>query len=305
MRGEGTPTTLQNPEEIRGVPDVFYFVFGLRGVHVFSPPMKFATLKSIACLAVFFVCCALVSATDAPVSARPWVSLFNGKNLDGWTIKISGHSIGENYADTFRVEDGMIKVYYDKYGKFDKQFGHLFSNVAYSRYILRMEYRFTGSMMADAPSYVNLNSGVMIHAQSPQSMGLNQGFPASLEVQFLADEGKGRRSTCNVCTPGTNIEMGGKLITQHIVESSAPTFPAEEWVRVEVEVHGNEEVIYRVNGVEVLRYQRPQLDPADHTSDDLFKAGAAKLLSFGYIALQAEGQPVWFRNIELMSLEQE
>jgi len=266
--------------------------------------MNYPVLKSAAGLVLFIISFGWICAADTAPSSRRWIPLFNGTNLDGWTIKISGRPLGENYADTFRVEDGIIKVYYDKYGKFDKQFGHLYSNVAYSRYILRMEYRFTGKMMADAPNYVNLNSGVMIHSQSPQSMGLNQGFPASLEVQFLADEGKGNRSTSNVCTPGTNIEMGGKLITQHIVQSSAPTFPAEEWVRVEVEVHGNEEIIYRINGTEVLRYQRPQLDPADPTAAELFKAGAAKYLSFGHIALQAEGQPVWFRNIELMSLEE-
>jgi hypothetical protein len=251
----------------------------------------------------------LVISAPALADKHPWVPLFNGTSLDGWTPKISGHPTGENFANTFRVEDGMIKVSYDGYQKFDKQYGHLFSNIAYSHYILRMEYRFTGKMMADAPSYVNLNSGVMIHSQSPQSMGLDQGFPASLECQFLADadegKGKGKRQTANVCTPGTNIELEGKLVSQHIVDSTAPTFPAEEWVKVEVEVHGSEEVIHRINGVEVLRYQRPQLDPgaAMAPSDELMKQGAPKILEFGYIALQAEGQPVWFRNIELKSLD--
>lgn len=246
----------------------------------------------------------LLLATPASADEQPWVQLFNGKNLDGWTAKISGHPSGENFANTFRVEDGMIKVSYEGYGKFNSQYGHLFTNIAYSHYILRMEYRFTGKMMADAPKYVNLNSGVMIHAQTPQSMGLNQGFPASMEVQFLADEGKGKRATANVCTPGTNLELDGKLVTQHIVGSAAPTFPAEEWVKVEVEVHGSEQVIHRINGVEVLRYQRPQLDPRDEMAPatDLLAAGAEKILSYGHIALQAEGQPVWFRNIELKSL---
>ena len=244
-------------------------------------------------------------AEPTPAADHPWVKLFNGKDLSGWTPKVSGHPCGENPFKTFSVEDGMIKVSYDGYQKFDKQYGHLFTNIAYSRYILRMEYRFTGKMMADAPDYVNLNSGVMIHAQSPQSMRLDQGFPSSIEFQFLADEGKGRRPTANMCSPGTNIEMDGKLITQHIVESSAPTFPAEEWVSIEVEVHGGDEVIHRVNGVEVLRYQHPQLDPKNHISPatDLLDAGAPLLLNYGYIALQAEGQPVWFRNIELKSLE--
>ncbi|MEM7143805.1 MAG: DUF1080 domain-containing protein [Verrucomicrobiota bacterium] len=234
-----------------------------------------------------------------------WISLFNGKNLDGWTIKITGHPLGENFADTFRVEDGILKVSYDDYEKFDNQYGHLYSNIPYSHYRLRMEYRFTGEMMPDAPKFVNLNSGFMIHSQSPQSMDLNQEFPVSLEFQFLADEGKGKRPTGNVCTPGTNLEIDGQLVTQHIVQSTAPTFPPDEWVQVEIEVRGNEEVIHRVNGTEVLRYQHPQLDPEGRveSADALLKAGAPIPLSFGHIALQAEGQPVWFRNIELMPLD--
>jgi len=253
------------------------------------------------------VYCSLLSLSAISLSAEEsqWVSLFNGKDLSGWTIKIANHPLGENFAKTFRVEDGMIKVCYDGYAKFDKQYGHLFTNLAYSHYILRMEYRFTGKMMADAPKYVNLNSGVMIHAQPPQSMRMDQGFPASLEVQFLADEGKGPRATANLCTPGTNIELGGKLVTQHIIKSTAPTFPAEQWVQIEAEVHGNDEIIHRVNGVEVLRYQCPQLDPnnSNAPATDQIEAGGNFMLSYGHIALQAEGQPVWFRKIELKSLE--
>jgi hypothetical protein len=231
-----------------------------------------------------------------------WIRLFNGRDLSGWTVKIAKRPLGENHAGTFRVEDGILKVSYDGYDKFNEQFGHLYTNLAYSRYILRLEYRFTGTMMPDAPKYVNLNSGVMIHAQPPQSLRFDQGFPASLEMQFLADEGKGPRSTGNLCTPGTHVELSGQLVTKHIVKSSAPTFSADEWVRAEVEVRGHDEVIHRINGVEVLRYQHPQLDPTNNNAPatDLIEAGAPLLLSH---ALQAEGQPVWFRNIELKSLE--
>lgn len=241
----------------------------------------------------------------ANAEEQPWVSLFNGRNLDGWTAKFRGRPCGENFADTFRVVDGTIRVHYDGYDKFDSQFGHLFTNIAYSHYILRLEYRFEGTKMDDAPGYTNLNSGVMYHAQTAESMAMDQGFPASLEFQFLADEGKGKRPTGNVCTPGTNIVMGGKLVRDHIVESTAPTFPPGEWVKMELEVHGDKEVIHRINGVEVLRYQGPQLDPGDQLAPatPLLKLGAPKMLSWGHIALQAEGQPVWFRNIELKSLE--
>lgn len=247
----------------------------------------------------------LLAGLSIASAGSPWIPLFNGKDLRGWTPKIRHHPLGENHAGTFSVEDGILKVSYAGYGKFEEKFGHLYTDIAYSRYILRMEYRFAGKRMADAPAYVNLNSGVMIHSQSPQSMAPGQAFPVSIEFQFLADEGKGPRPTGNICTPGTNVEMGGELITEHIVKSSAPTFPADEWVKIEVEVRGAEEIIHRVNGKEVLRYRKPQLDPEGRVESAaaLIAAGAPKILSYGHIALQAEGQPVWFRNIEIRSLE--
>ena len=61
-------------------------------------------------------------------------------------------------------------------------------------------------------------------------------------------------------------------------------------------------MIHRVNGVEVLRYQRPQLDPRDPDAQRLLTAGAPLRLGFGHIALQAEGHPVWFRNVCLRPL---
>jgi len=232
-----------------------------------------------------------------------WHSLFNGRDLAGWTVKINKHPLGENYADTFRVEDGVIKVAYDRYGKFDEQFGHLYSNQAYSNYILRLEYRITGNAVADSPPWAKLNSGVMIHSQSPMTIGLNQPWPASMEFQFLSAGTTAGRQTGNVCTPGTNLEMKGKLLTDHIIDSTSKLFPVDEWVAVEVEVHGNAEVIHRVNGVEVLRYQHPQLDPTEDSAKALMAAGAPLQLSFGHIALQAESQPVWFRNIRIRQLD--
>ncbi|MDB4406755.1 DUF1080 domain-containing protein [bacterium] len=249
---------------------------------------------------------ALAIALCSPLFAqeKEWISLFNGKNLDGWTPKIAGQEMGVNLHDTFRVEDGILKCEYDKYPVFNKQFGHLYSDLSYSHYILRMEYKFVGKMMADAPHYVNLNSGIMFHSQPPQSMTLEQAFPVSMEFQFLADEGKGRRPTGNVCTPGTNLEIDGKLVTQHIVQASTKNIAADQWVSIELEVHGNDLVIHRVNGKEVLRYQKPQLDPEGRVqpTESLIKAGAPTQLGFGHLALQAEGQPVWFRKIELKQL---
>lgn len=232
-----------------------------------------------------------------------WIVLFNGENLEGWTPKITGHPIGENYANTFRVEDNILKVEYDDYDDFGGRFGHLYSDIAYSHYKLRLDYRFVGRMLRDAPGYVDLNSGVMLHSQSPQSMSLDQDFPASLEMQFLADLGRGKRQTGNACTPGTHLTFEDKFTRRHVIRSSAPTLPPDQWVSVEMEVHGNELIIHRVEGEEVLRYTKPQLDPQSQEAKSLVKRGSDTQLSYGHIALQAEGQRVWFRNIKLLPLK--
>lgn len=260
-------------------------------------------LRSLLC-ALACVLAALSRAAETPASEAGWIPLFNGKNLDGWIPKMAKHPAGENYADTFRVEDGVIKVSYDKYPIFAEQFGHLYSVLPYSHYILRLDYRFTGKPIADSPPWAKYNSGVMIHSQSPWSMTVEQLWPASLEMQFLCVDTKAGKQTGNVCTPGTNIVFNGKFTTDHILEAKGSTLSAmDEWVSAEVEVHGNDLVIHRINGVEVLRYEHPQLDPREASAQALMALGAPLQVSSGHIALQAESQPVWFRNIRIKLLE--
>lgn len=260
----------------------------------------------VACLAGV---AALGGAAPAADPAAPgeagWVPLFDGRSLEGWVVKIAGHPLGENYRETFRVEDGIIKVDYDRYDRFEQKFGHLYTTQAYSHYVLRLEYRFVGDVMADAPPWTALNSGVMIHTQSPLSLGLQQSWPVSLEGQFLAAGTTAGRQTGNVCTPGTHVVMNGELTTAHIVDSRSRLFPRDEWVRFEIEVHGHDLVIHRVNGEEVLRYTHPVLDERDADAQRLLAAGARREVGFGHIALQAEGQPVWFRKVEIRRLKPE
>lgn len=248
-----------------------------------------------------FACIAQARPDD---DSHGWISLFNGKDLQGWTPKIAGYPAGKNAFDTFRVEDGILKVCYDRYPHFGNHFGHLYSKTSYSHYRLQLEYRFIGRKLADAPDYVNLNSGVMYHSPPADSLTLDQAFPASLEFQFLADEGRGPRATGNLCTPGTHVEWNGTLTKEHIISSTSPTFGPDEWVKIELEVHGNQSIIHRVNGKEVLRFEHPVLDPdcPITSAQPLLNAGASKNLSAGHIALQAEGQAIWFRNIRIKPL---
>ena len=230
-----------------------------------------------------------------------WIDLFNGKNLDGWTVKITGHDAGDNYKDTYRVEDGILKVVYDQYEKFDGKFGNLFYKKPFSHYILRVEYRFVGDQVPGGPGWAFRNSGIMIHSQSPESMSKGQNFPASIEVQILGGDGTHKRSTGNLCTPGTHVVIDDKLVTQHCINSTSETYHGDPWVTLEVEVRGNELIKHIVNGQTVLEYTQPQLDPKDGDAKKLIKDGNL-MLDEGYIALQAESHPVEFRKVQIRVL---
>jgi hypothetical protein len=231
-----------------------------------------------------------------------WTSLFNGKNLDGWKVKIAGHELGDNYKNTYRVENGILRVCYDEYKQFDGKFGHLFYKDKFSHYILRVEYRFVGEQTPGAPDWAFRNSGVMIHSQSPESMRKDQEFPVSIEVQFLGGNGKDERSTANLCTPGTHVVMNGKLITPHVTNSRSKTYHGDQWVTVTVEVRGNASIKHIVEGQTVLEYEKPQLDESDPDAKKLIKDGD-RMLHEGYICLQAESHPVEFRKVEILPLE--
>ena len=234
--------------------------------------------------------------------AGPWIPLFNGKDLDGWTPKITGRELGENFNHTFRVEDGVLRVAYDRYKDFGGHFGHLFYKVKFSHYRLRIEYRFVGTQTPGGPGWAVRNSGVMLHCQAPGTMTKDQEFPVSIEVQFLGGDGVRERHTANLCTPGTHVEIGGKLVTRHCTDSTSKTYHGDQWVTVEVEVRGDEVVRHVVDGKVVLEYAKPQLDDNDADAKRLLEKGAAKAVKDGYIALQAESHPVEFRRVELMRL---
>ena len=259
----------------------------------------------ILCVLLIGVLCAAGCAAEqaGPGEAR-WIRLFNGKDLTGWTPKLAKHELGENFKDTFRVEDGLLTVAYDQYDQFDGEFGHLFYQDAFSHYRLRVEYRFMGEQTPGGPGWAFRNSGMMVHCQPPATMTKDQSFPVCIEVQLLGGDGTNERSTGNLCTPGTHVVMDDTLVTQHCINSSSKTYHGDQWVTAEVEVHGNRLIRHIINGEVVLEYTEPQLDEGDADAQKLLKAGADRIVSEGYISLQAESHPLQFRKVELLPLEE-
>lgn len=239
--------------------------------------------------------------TDS-LRAGKWTQLFNGKNLDGWTPKIRGYSFGENFGNTFRVENGVLKVGYERYGNFDGRFGHLFYKEKFSHYRLRVEYRFVGDQCTGGPEWAYRNNGVMLHSQDPKTMTRDQEFPVSIEVQLLGGREEGVRTTSNLCTPGTNVVINGKLETRHCINSTSRTYRGDVWVTAEVEVRGGEIIRHLIGGEVVLEYSKPQLDLRDNDAKRLAQGRDDLILTEGYIALQSESHPTEFRKVEVMSM---
>lgn len=261
------------------------------------------TLFLIATLSFIVSCKEKPKEKETIEVTKNWQPLFNGKDLNDWIIKIKGYPLDENPYNTFRTENGVIKVAYDGYDNFNNSFGHLFYKTPFNNYKFRMQYRFTGEQVEGGSGWAKRNSGIMIHCQPPESMSLDQNFPLSIEVQLLGgiDETV-KRPTGNLCTPGTHVVMGGDLKTDHCTESNSKTFYGDQWINVEVIVK-NDTITHKINNEIVLTYSNPQIggDLSDFSEE--WKAKDGELLKGGYISLQSESHPVEFKNIEIQVLD--
>lgn len=247
-----------------------------------------------------FIC--LIAAAQKNSSQLKWIKLFNGKDIKDWKVKIKDHKLDENFANTFRVVDGLLKVSYDQYDTFNEQYGHIFYKKKFSAYLLVVEYRFTGEQVKGGPGWAFKNSGAMLHCQSPESMYVDQDFPISLEEQLLGGNGKDQRSTGNLCTPGTNVVLNSKLFTPHCVNSTSKTYHGDQWVHAEALVLTDSIIKHIVEKDTVIIYKKPQYDGKDKWVQ---KAGLqdGQLIKEGYISLQSESHPVEFRKVELFDLQ--
>ena len=265
--------------------------------------MKFNRLLLSVMLTSLLFSCSISHKVNT--AQEEWLPLFNGKNLDGWIPKIRRYAVGENYANTFRVEEGLLKVAYDEYsGEFGGRFGHLFYQQPFSYYRLRTTYRFVGEQAAGGPEWALRNSGLMIHGQSAESMEVDQNFPISIEVQLLGGDGPADdRPTANLCTPGTHVEMDGRLFTDHCISSSSKTYAGDQWVRVEILVLGDSLIQHYVEGDTVLTYSKPQIGGGSVDGFDPSVKQDGALLTGGTISLQSESHPVEFQSVELLNLE--
>lgn len=231
-----------------------------------------------------------------------WQPLFNGQDIADWTVKIAKHELNDNYANTFRVADGMLQVRYDDYDAFDQQYGHIFYNTPFSHYLLRVEYRFVGEQANGGEGWALRNSGAMLHSQDPKTMLKDQDFPISIEGQLLGGDGENERTTSNLCTPGTNVVMDRELFTPHCINSTSKTYHGAQWVTAEFLVLGDSIVHHIIEKDTVLTYFKPQIGGGNVSPFDPNVKLDGTPLKSGYISLQSESHPIDFRKVALFDL---
>ncbi len=274
-------------------------------------------MRNLIFLALLFISIATSAQNNSTSKEKEWISLFNGTDLTGWIIKIADQEINHNLNKTFVVEDSMIRIRYNKYDEFNDAFGHMYYETPYSDYVLAFDYRFVGEQLKGGASWNVRNSGIMLHSQSAESNEYGQDFPVSIELQLLGGLNKGERTTANVCTPGTAVEMDGKINYKHCINSTSKTYHGDQWVHCEAIVKGGESMTFIVEGDTVLNFQHPQIGGGfisnNNPEPDWGKFGVERdandwisksgtVLTSGYISLQAESHPIDFKNIMLLDL---
>ena len=254
------------------------------------------------CFIVLFALFAGCGTTQNDSEREEWITLFGGANYSDWTPKFAGYEIGINHKERFVFKDSLLSVRYTATDSFAGNFGHLFYKNPFSHYKLKATYRFIGEQQQGGPGWAFRNNGLMLHCQSPESMGVDQDFPISLELQLLGGNGTDPRTNANLCTPGTNVIMNDSLFTPHCVNSTSDTYHGDDWVEVEALVLGDSLIRHILDGKVVMEYRKPTMGGGEISGYDESVYIEEKAIDRGFISIQAETHPIDFKSIELLDL---
>lgn len=183
--------------------------------------------------------------------------LFNGNNLDGWTIFVNDSIISP--ADFFYVNDGTIETV-------GVPLGYLRTIKEYSNYKLHVEWRYP-----EEP----VNSGVFLHTSGPDKIWPNH-YQAQLKYLNSGDfivQGEGISATLHDTVFTSTAEV------KPLIPKINPTNekPAGEWNSYDFTCNGST-IEIKVNGL-------------------LQNVATNCSVSKGGIGLQAEGSKIQFRNL--------
>jgi hypothetical protein len=237
-----------------------------------------------------------------------WAPLFNGRNLDGWYTFLQKHGKNNDPDHVIAIEDGAIHLYKDAAEGSQVVMGYISTEKEYGNYHLRLQYRW-GAKKFEPRYKLKRDAGLYYHIVGPDAV-----WPRSLQFQIQQSD-VGDLIALHGLTLDTWIDpktrgdkeptyrdpkqggeprtLGGSGIAyQRRVPGE---LEADGWNTVEVIARGDT-TVHVLNG-HVVNQGR------DIRLIELEKPGAPQAISRGRIALEIEAAELYFRNVELRSLE--
>jgi hypothetical protein len=265
--------------------------------------MKSAILCSFVGL-MFAACVLNVPFASAAAQAKPehdgWISLFNGKNLDGWYSYLGTGEKNKDPKGIFKVEDGMIHILDIPMTGDKSEDGYLATNKEFSNVRIHVEYKWGVKRASEGKR----NSGLLYLAVGPDAI-----YPTSLECQIEeTDVGdvwivNGASVTAFYITPSMPV-YDDDMITGTKVQSLAGQSSRvlksgdfenrDGWNSIDVILQGDR-ATHIVNGRIVNNVRDIQQPDPSHPSQMI-------PLTSGKILLEAEGSEIWFRDIRVKPL---
>lgn len=231
------------------------------------------------------------------------LSLFNGQNLDGWSV-FTPDQDPSAAKNIFQVTDGAIHAYPTATDGSRQPMGYVVTKAEYSHYRLTLEYKWgVKKFIPRADPAMARDAGVCFHVRAPDVV-----WPVSAECQIQeGDTGDvwliHIRGTARIHPDTMGFwppdQQGGADVTKGDDPKGYRRFPRyffheqPGWNRVELVVHGDR-AAYFINGHLVNEVTQLKF------WDEATKAWLP--LTKGKILLQAEGAEIFYRNITLQPL---
>ena len=252
------------------------------------------------CLSMWVLTAACLFGAHHAAADDGWISLFNGKNLDGWYTYVESTGKNNDPTHVFKVEDGTVHILDVAPGaKFEN--GYLSTVQEFSNVRIHAEYKWGTKRATEGKR----NSGLLYLAVGPDAI-----YPTSLECQIEeTDVGdlwivNGASVTAFPIAPTFPMydddRQAGQTIRSNLGESSRILKSGDfedraGWNTVEIILDGDQST-HLVNG-RIVNFARDIKRPDPKNPVHMIP------LKSGHILLEAEGSEVWFRNVKVKPIE--
>jgi lysophospholipase L1-like esterase len=230
-----------------------------------------------------FLATRAAASIETALAAEKTITLFNGKDLEGWSIFLRHADKSDPRADpkqVFQVEDGVIHIS-------GEEFGYIITDKEFDNYRFSVEFKWGEKKWPprEKPE-TRRDSGILYHCVGPDKV-----WPKSIECQVQEHDcgdfflvGGTSILHDGETYPGVSKGEPKKKLPGRIVKSKDTEKPRGEWNTVEVICEGGK-ATHIVNG-------------------EVVNEGTNASVTRGKILLQSEGAEVYYRNILLRPLGQ-